>query len=85
MPGTLGSRNTAINNVPSSGVQQSGNSLAGGRFASNNIPVALSQVCVLFLFLFACGLPKQWKIYRLNPFKMVLPLFLFKMVLPLGM
>ncbi|PHU15908.1 putative NOT transcription complex subunit VIP2 [Capsicum chinense] len=44
MPGTLGSRNTAINNVPSSGVQQSGNSLAGGRFASNNIPVALSQM-----------------------------------------
>lgn len=49
MPGTLGSRNTAINNVPSSGVQQSGNSLSGGRFASNNIPVALSQVCV-FVF-----------------------------------
>uniref|UniRef100_A0A3Q7H144 NOT2/NOT3/NOT5 C-terminal domain-containing protein n=1 Tax=Solanum lycopersicum TaxID=4081 RepID=A0A3Q7H144_SOLLC len=44
MPGTLGSRNTAINNVPSSGVQQSGNSLSGGRFASNNIPVALSQI-----------------------------------------
>ncbi|XP_060174509.1 probable NOT transcription complex subunit VIP2 [Lycium barbarum] len=44
MPGTLGSRNTAINNAPSSGVQQSGNSLSGGRFASNNIPVALSQI-----------------------------------------
>uniref|UniRef100_M1CZ16 CCR4-NOT transcription complex subunit n=1 Tax=Solanum tuberosum TaxID=4113 RepID=M1CZ16_SOLTU len=44
MPGTLGSRNTAINNVPTSGVQQSGNSLSGGRFASNNIPVALSQI-----------------------------------------
>lgn len=53
MSGTLGSRNTTINNVPSSGVQQSGNSLSSGRFASNNIPVALSQVCLfLFLFLF---------------------------------
>ncbi|MCD7455176.1 putative NOT transcription complex subunit vip2 [Datura stramonium] len=44
MPGTLGSRNTTMSNVPSSGVQQSGNSLSGGRFASNNIPVALSQI-----------------------------------------
>ncbi|OIT02286.1 PREDICTED: probable NOT transcription complex subunit VIP2 isoform X1 [Nicotiana attenuata] len=44
MSGTLGSRNTTINNVPSSGVQQSGNSLSSGRFASNNIPVALSQI-----------------------------------------
>ncbi|KAK4375981.1 hypothetical protein RND71_006658 [Anisodus tanguticus] len=44
MPGTLGSRNTVINNVPTNGVQQSANSLSGGRFASNNISVALSQI-----------------------------------------
>ncbi|CAN4100919.1 unnamed protein product [Withania somnifera] len=44
IPGTLGSRNTTLNNVPSSGVLQSGNSLFGGRFASNNIQAALSQI-----------------------------------------
>ncbi|KAJ8563652.1 hypothetical protein K7X08_032104 [Anisodus acutangulus] len=44
MHGTLGSRNTAINNVPSSGVQQSGNNLSGGRFSSNNLPASLSQI-----------------------------------------
>nr|GMD12469.1 probable NOT transcription complex subunit VIP2 isoform X1 [Ipomoea batatas] len=43
MPGTLGSRNTSIN-IPSSSVQQSGNSLSSGRFTSNNLPVALSQI-----------------------------------------
>lgn len=44
MQGTLGSRNTTINNVPSSNVQQATGNLSGGRFASNNLPVALSQV-----------------------------------------
>ncbi|KAM3303440.1 putative NOT transcription complex subunit VIP2 isoform X1 [Capsicum chacoense] len=44
MHSTLGSRNTAINNVPSSGVQQSGNNLSGGRFSSNNLAPALSQI-----------------------------------------
>ncbi|CAN4119987.1 unnamed protein product [Withania somnifera] len=44
MHGTLGSRNTAINNVPSSGVQQSGNNLSGTRFSSDNLPAALSQI-----------------------------------------
>nr|Q52JK6.1 RecName: Full=Probable NOT transcription complex subunit VIP2; AltName: Full=Protein VIRE2 INTERACTING PROTEIN2; Short=NbVIP2 [Nicotiana benthamiana]AAY15746.1 VIP2 [Nicotiana benthamiana] len=44
MQGTLTSRNTAINNVPSSGVQQSGNNLSGGRFVPNNLPSALSQI-----------------------------------------
>lgn len=43
MPGTLGSRNTSIN-IPSSSVQQSGNSLSSGWFTSNNLPVALSQI-----------------------------------------
>ncbi|GMY10748.1 probable NOT transcription complex subunit VIP2 isoform X1 [Fagus crenata] len=43
MPGTLASRNSAINNVPSGGVQQPSGSLSSGRFASNNIPV-LSQL-----------------------------------------
>lgn len=46
MPGTLTSRNSAINNVPSGGVQQPTGSLSSGRFASNNLPVALSQVLV---------------------------------------
>ncbi|XP_059315181.1 probable NOT transcription complex subunit VIP2 [Lycium ferocissimum] len=44
MQGALGSRNTAINNLPSSGVQQSGNNLSGGRFSSNNLPASLSQI-----------------------------------------
>ncbi|KAJ1431949.1 putative NOT transcription complex subunit VIP2 isoform X2, partial [Sesbania bispinosa] len=44
MPGTLTSRNSSINNVPSGGVQQPTGSLSSGRFASNNLPVALSQL-----------------------------------------
>ncbi|XP_059626684.1 probable NOT transcription complex subunit VIP2 isoform X2 [Cornus florida] len=44
MPGTLASRNSTINSVPSSGVQQPGGSLSSGRFASNNLPVGLSQI-----------------------------------------
>ncbi|KAK6926900.1 NOT2/NOT3/NOT5, C-terminal, partial [Dillenia turbinata] len=44
MPGTLTSRNTTLNSVPSGGVQQPTGSLSGGRFTSNNIPVALSQI-----------------------------------------
>ncbi|EOY34186.1 NOT2 / NOT3 / NOT5 family isoform 6 [Theobroma cacao] len=44
MPGTLTSRNSTLNNVPSGGVQQPTGSLSGGRFTSNNLPVALSQL-----------------------------------------
>ncbi|PIA24927.1 hypothetical protein AQUCO_14200006v1 [Aquilegia coerulea] len=44
MPGSLASRNSTMNGVPSSGVQQPSGSLSNGRFASNNIPVALSQI-----------------------------------------
>ncbi|XP_040992367.1 probable NOT transcription complex subunit VIP2 isoform X1 [Juglans microcarpa x Juglans regia] len=44
IPGTLTSRNSALNNVPSGGVQQPTGSLSSGRFASNNLPVALSQL-----------------------------------------
>ncbi|GFS30658.1 NOT2 / NOT3 / NOT5 family [Actinidia rufa] len=44
MPGTLASRSSTINNVPSSGVQQPTGSLSSGRFASNNLPVGLSQM-----------------------------------------
>ncbi|XAR59032.1 hypothetical protein NMG60_11014649 [Bertholletia excelsa] len=44
MPGTLASRNSTINNIPSSGVQQPTGSLSAGRFGSNNLPVALSQI-----------------------------------------
>ncbi|KAI4385531.1 hypothetical protein MLD38_003545 [Melastoma candidum] len=43
MAGSLGSRNSALNNMPSGGVQPSGN-LPIGRFTSNNLPVALSQL-----------------------------------------
>ncbi|KAG2673616.1 hypothetical protein I3843_13G087800 [Carya illinoinensis] len=44
IPGTLTSRNSALNNVPSGGVQQPTGGLSSGRFASNNLPVALSQL-----------------------------------------
>ncbi|XWS74195.1 hypothetical protein CRYUN_Cryun02cG0195300 [Craigia yunnanensis] len=44
MPGTLTSRNSTLSNVPTGGVQQPTGSLSGGRFASNNLPVALSQL-----------------------------------------
>ncbi|GMI97051.1 Negative on TATA less2a [Hibiscus trionum] len=44
MPGTLTSRNSTLGNVPTAGVQQPTGSLSGGRFASNNLPVALSQL-----------------------------------------
>ncbi|KAL2541149.1 NOT2/NOT3/NOT5 family [Abeliophyllum distichum] len=44
MSGSLGSRNTIMNNVPSSGVQQAAGNLSSGRFASNNLPGALSQI-----------------------------------------
>ncbi|XP_044506422.1 probable NOT transcription complex subunit VIP2 isoform X2 [Mangifera indica] len=44
MPGTLASRNSTMNNVPSGGVQQPTGNLSSGRFASNNLPVALSQL-----------------------------------------
>lgn len=48
MQGTLASRNSTINNVPTGGVQQPTGSLSSGRFASNNLPVALSQVLVVY-------------------------------------
>ncbi|XP_043701972.1 probable NOT transcription complex subunit VIP2 [Telopea speciosissima] len=44
MPGTVASRNSTLNGVPSSGIQQPMGSLSSGRFASNNLPVALSQI-----------------------------------------
>ncbi|CAN6559683.1 unnamed protein product [Malus baccata var. baccata] len=44
MPGTLTSRSSTLNNVPSGGVQQPTGSVSGGRFTSNNLPVALSQL-----------------------------------------
>ncbi|XP_058091783.1 probable NOT transcription complex subunit VIP2 isoform X2 [Magnolia sinica] len=44
MPGSLTSRNSAVGGVRSSGVQQPTGSLSSGRFASNNLPVALSQI-----------------------------------------
>lgn len=44
MPGNIGSRSTTINNIPSSGVQQAAANLSTGRFASNNLPVAFSQM-----------------------------------------
>ncbi|KAL5982785.1 putative NOT transcription complex subunit vip2 [Asimina triloba] len=47
MPGSLTSRNSAMGVVPSSGVQQPTGSLSSGRFASNNLPMALSQVLAI--------------------------------------
>ncbi|KAL4297322.1 hypothetical protein GQ457_12G029090 [Hibiscus cannabinus] len=44
IPGALASRNSTLSNVPTAGVQQPTGSLSGGRFASNNLPVALSQL-----------------------------------------
>ncbi|XP_038980374.1 probable NOT transcription complex subunit VIP2 isoform X2 [Phoenix dactylifera] len=44
MASSLASRNAAMSGVPSSGVQQPGGNISSGRFASNNIPVALSQI-----------------------------------------
>jgi len=45
MPSSLTSRNSTLNSVPTGGgVQQPSANLSGGRFASNNLPVALSQV-----------------------------------------
>lgn len=44
MPGALGSRSTALNNIGSSGMQQAAGNLSTGRFASNNLPVGLSQI-----------------------------------------
>lgn len=44
MPGSLTSRNTTMNGAPSGGVQQPTGSLSNGRYTSNNIPVALSQI-----------------------------------------
>ncbi|XP_012572755.1 probable NOT transcription complex subunit VIP2 isoform X2 [Cicer arietinum] len=43
MTGTHTPRNSMINNVPPGGVHQQIGSFPGGRFASNNFPVALSQ------------------------------------------
>uniref|UniRef100_A0A1J3HUC2 Putative NOT transcription complex subunit VIP2 n=1 Tax=Noccaea caerulescens TaxID=107243 RepID=A0A1J3HUC2_NOCCA len=44
MQGTLTSRNSSMNSIPSAGVQQANGSFSSGRFASNNLPVALSQL-----------------------------------------
>ncbi|KAL6912012.1 hypothetical protein ACP4OV_000817 [Aristida adscensionis] len=43
MPGSLAQRNAAMGGLPSSGVQQPGGSISG-RFTSNNLPVAMSQI-----------------------------------------
>ncbi|KAJ0575441.1 putative CCR4-NOT complex subunit/5 domain superfamily protein [Helianthus annuus] len=42
--GTLGSRNPTTANVPSNGLQQQSGNLSAGRFTSNNMPAALSQI-----------------------------------------
>ncbi|XP_027925757.1 probable NOT transcription complex subunit VIP2 isoform X7 [Vigna unguiculata] len=45
IPSSLTSRNSTLNSVPTGGgVQQPSASLSSGRFASNNLPVALSQL-----------------------------------------
>ncbi|XP_077215286.1 putative NOT transcription complex subunit VIP2 [Tasmannia lanceolata] len=44
MQGSLTSRSAAMAGVPSNGLQQYAGSLSSGRFASNNLPVVLSQI-----------------------------------------
>ncbi|KEH39407.1 probable NOT transcription complex subunit VIP2 isoform X3 [Medicago truncatula] len=44
MPSTLTSRNSTINSMPTGAVQQPTSSLSSGRFTSNNLPSALSQL-----------------------------------------
>ncbi|KAL1208525.1 putative NOT transcription complex subunit VIP2 [Cardamine amara subsp. amara] len=44
MQGSLTSRNSSMNNIPSAGVQQPNGSFSSGRFSSNNLPVNLSQL-----------------------------------------
>ncbi|CAH2038629.1 unnamed protein product [Thlaspi arvense] len=44
LSGTLGSRNSGLNGVPSAGVQQQNGSISNGRFASSNLPAGLSQI-----------------------------------------
>ncbi|ESQ36120.1 hypothetical protein EUTSA_v10007092mg [Eutrema salsugineum] len=44
LAGTLGSRNSGLNGVPSAGVQQQNGSISNGRFASGNLPAGLSQI-----------------------------------------
>jgi CCR4-NOT transcription complex subunit 2 len=46
MPGSLAQRNAAMSGLPSSGVQQPGGSISA-RFASNNLPVGMSQVLMI--------------------------------------
>ncbi|KAJ6820025.1 putative NOT transcription complex subunit VIP2 isoform X2 [Iris pallida] len=44
MPGSLSRSAAALGGVPSSGMQQPGGGLSSGRFASNNLPIAMSQI-----------------------------------------
>ncbi|XP_013738372.2 probable NOT transcription complex subunit VIP2 isoform X1 [Brassica napus] len=44
MQGSLSSRNSSMNSLPSPGVQQANGSFSSGRFSSNNLPVALAQL-----------------------------------------
>ncbi|XP_057817838.1 probable NOT transcription complex subunit VIP2 isoform X2 [Cryptomeria japonica] len=44
MPSSISSRNSGFGGLPSGGVHQPSGGLSSGRFASNNLPVALSQL-----------------------------------------
>ncbi|WZY81013.1 hypothetical protein YC2023_027397 [Brassica napus] len=44
LQGTLSSRNSSMNSLPSPGVQQPNGSFSSGRFASSNLPAPLSQL-----------------------------------------
>ncbi|CAH8296614.1 unnamed protein product [Eruca vesicaria subsp. sativa] len=44
LQGTLSSRNSSMNTIPSPGVQQPNGSFSSGRFSSNNLPAALAQL-----------------------------------------
>lgn len=56
MQGTLSSRNSSMNSLPSPGVQQANGSFSSGRFSSNNLPVALAQVHVVWHFVTSAAL-----------------------------
>jgi CCR4-NOT transcription complex subunit 2 len=44
MAGSMTPRNAAMSGIASSGLQQPGGNISTGRFTSNNLPVAMSQV-----------------------------------------
>ena len=63
LQGTLSSRNSSMNSLPSPGVQQPNGSFSSGRFASSNLPAPLSQVNLGFKILWIYLLFSWWITY----------------------